>query len=132
MLAYFILTVLIIPGDYWIIEPAHFGMIAALPEELVNGALRLPTLLAFSYHKKLEAAFSVRLQACGVLGGHFHVTADHDGAYATLKHQAMMIICMIYILGYILTGVKPAYMLAAVYFIGGGHHADAVCPVCKI
>ncbi len=28
-----------------------------------------------------------------------------------LKHQAMMIICMIYILGYILTGVKPIHML---------------------
>lgn len=114
VLAYFILTVLIIPGDYLIIEPAHFAHdFRHCLAGLVNGALCLLTLLAFSYHKKLTPYFphaSMLVVFWAVISMSWLTMTVHTPA---LKHQAMMIICMIYILGYILTGVKPAHMLAA-------------------
>lgn len=112
VLTYFVLTVLIIPGDYWIIQKEHFShdFITCLLG-LVNGALCLLTLYAFSRYNILKAYFahaSMFIVFWAVLSMTWLTMTVYTEA---LKHQAMMIICMIYILGYILTGVKPIHML---------------------
>lgn len=112
VLAYFILTVLMIPGDYWIIDKAHFAHdFMHCLAGLVNGALCLLTLFVFSHYKKLTPYFphaAMCVVFWAVVSMSWLTMTVHTPA---LKHQAMMIICMIYILGYILTGVKPVHML---------------------
>ena len=112
VLTYFILTLLMIPGDYWIIEKAYFShdFVRCLAG-LVNGALCLGLLYVFAHYKKLNHYFphaSMVLVFWAVLSMSWLTMTVYTPA---LKHQAMMIICMIYILGYILTGVKPVHML---------------------
>ncbi|BCU65416.1 hypothetical protein F941_00960 [Acinetobacter bouvetii DSM 14964 = CIP 107468] len=112
VLTYFILTLLMIPGDYWIIEKAYFShdFVRCLAG-LVNGALCLGLLYVFAHYKKLNHYFphaSMVLVFWAVISMSWLTMTVYTPA---LKHQAMMIICMIYILGYILTGVKPAHML---------------------
>lgn len=112
VLTYFILIMLIVPGDYWIIDKQFFthDFIHCLLG-LVNGAVSLLLLYAFAQHTKLKAYFS---QASLFIV--FWLVVSMTWLTMTvyteaLKHQAMMIICMIYILGYIITGVKPMHML---------------------
>lgn len=112
VLIYFILTLLIIPGDYWIIDKAFFphDFIHCLAG-LVNGSLCLFTLYVFAHHPKLNPYFPHAAMAVvfwAVISMSWLTMTVYTEA---LKHQAMMIICMIYILGYILTGVKPVHML---------------------
>lgn len=112
VLAYFILILLIIPGDYWIIEQAYFAhdFIHCLAG-LANGALSLLMLYVFAHHQKLKPYFPHAAMAVvfwSVISMSWLTMTVYTPA---LKHQAMMIICMIYILGYILTGVKPVQML---------------------
>jgi diguanylate cyclase (GGDEF)-like protein len=112
VLTYFILTLLMIPGDYWIIEKAYFShdFVRCLAG-LVNGALCLGLLYVFAHYKKLNHYFphaSMFLVFWAVISMSWLTMTVYTPA---LKHQAMMIICMIYILGYILTGVKPVHML---------------------
>lgn len=112
VLAYFILMVLIIPGDYWIIDKAYFAkdFIHCLAG-LANGALCLLTLFFFSHHKKLSPYFphvAMFIVFWAVVSMSWLTMTVNTAA---LKHQAMMIICMIYVLGFILTGVKPIHML---------------------
>ena len=112
VLTYFILTLLMIPGDYWIIEKAYFShdFVRCLAG-LVNGALCLGLLYVFAHYKKLNHYFphaSMVLVFWAVISMSWLTMTVYTPA---LKHQAMMIICMIYILGYILTGVKPVHML---------------------
>lgn len=112
VLTYFILIMLIVPGDYWIIDKQFFvhDFIHCLLGQ-VNGAVSLLLLYAFAQHAKLKAYFS---QASLFIV--FWLVVSMTWLTMTvyteaLKHQAMMIICMIYILGYIITGVKPMQML---------------------
>ena len=112
VLTYFILTLLMIPGDYWIIEKAYFShdFVRCLAG-LVNGALCLGLLYVFAHYKKLNHYFphaSMVIVFWAVISMSWLTMTVYTPA---LKHQAMMIICMIYILGYILTGVKPVHML---------------------
>ncbi len=112
VLTYFILTLLMIPGDYWIIEKAYFShdFVRCLAG-LVNGALCLGLLYVCAHYKKLNHYFphaSMVLVFWAVISMSWLTMTVYTPA---LKHQAMMIICMIYILGYILTGVKPVHML---------------------
>ena len=112
VLTYFILIMLIVPGDYWIIDKQFFAhdFIHCLLS-LLNGAVSLLLLYAFAQHTKLKAYFS-QASLFIVFWLVISMTWLTMTVYTeALKHQAMMIICMIYILGYIITGVKPMHML---------------------
>ncbi|OOW15057.1 GGDEF domain-containing protein [Acinetobacter sp. MF4640] len=111
VLAYFIFAILTIPGDYWIIEQSHFkqDFIHCLLG-LLNGAVWLLFLYIFSHFTKLKAFFAYAAMFavfCAVVSTTWLTMSVHTEA---LRHQAMMIICMIYVLGFLLTGVKPGYV----------------------
>ena len=111
VLVYFIFAVLIIPGDYWIIEQSHFkeDFIHCLLG-LLNGATCLLFLYVFSHFVKLKPFFAYAalfVVFWAVVSTTWLTMSVHTEA---LRHQAMMIICMIYVLGYLLTGVKPLYV----------------------
>jgi len=112
VLSYFVFMVVMIPSDYWIIDQQYFvhdfmqTMFA-----LVNGGLCLLALFFFAYFPKLRPYFA---HAAMVLK--FWAIVSMSWLTMTvetveLQHQAMAILCIIYILGYILTGVKPFNML---------------------
>ena len=112
VLTYFILIVFIISGDYWIIDQTHFthDFIRCLLG-LLNGAFCLLTLFVFSRYKKLIPYFShaaMFVVFWAIISMSWLTMTIYTPA---LKQQSMMIICMIYILGFILTGVKPIQML---------------------
>ncbi|WP_180135539.1 diguanylate cyclase [Acinetobacter sp. YH12070] len=112
VLIYFVLTMLIIPGDYWIINQQHFvhDFIRCLLGQL-NGALCLLALYTFARYDRLKPYFSLASMFVvfwAVISMSWLTMTVYTEA---LKHQAMMILCMIYILSYILTGVKPVQML---------------------
>lgn len=112
VLVYFILTMLVIPGDYWIIQPQHFwhDFIRCLLG-LLNGGLCLLTLFFFAHYKILRRYFAYAAMAL-VFWASLSMTWLTMTVYTeALKYQAMMIICIIYIMGYVLTGVKPFHML---------------------
>lgn len=112
VLVYFILTMLVIPGDYWIIQPQHFwhDFIRCLLG-LLNGGLCLLTLFFFAHYKILRRYFAYAAMAL-VFWAILSMTWLTMTVYTeALKYQAMMIICIIYIMGYVLTGVKPFHML---------------------
>lgn len=111
VLAYFIFAILTIPGDYWIIEQSHFkqDFIHCLLG-LLNGAVSLLFLYVFSHFVKLKPFFAYAAMFAvfwAVVSTTWLTMSVHTEA---LRHQAMMIICMIYVLGYLLTGVKPGYV----------------------
>ena len=111
VLAYFIFAILTLPGDYWIIEQSHFkqDFIHCLLG-LLNGAVCLLFLYVFSHFVKLKPFFAYAAMFAvfwAVVSTTWLTMSVHTEA---LRHQAMMIICMIYVLGYLLTGVKPGYV----------------------
>ena len=111
VLAYFIFAILTIPGDYWIIEQSHFkqDFIHCLLG-LLNGAVCFLFLYVFSHFVKLKPFFAYAAMFAvfwAVVSTTWLTISVHTEA---LRHQAMMIICMIYVLGYLLTGVKPGYV----------------------
>lgn len=111
VLAYFVFAILTIPGDYWIIEQSHFkqDFIHCLLG-LLNGAVCLLFLYVFSHFVKLKPFFAYAAMFAvfwAVVSTTWLTMSVHTEA---LRHQAMMIICMIYVLGYLLTGVKPGYV----------------------
>ena len=111
VLAYFVFAILMIPGDYWIIEHSHFkqDFIHCLLG-LLNGAVCLLFLYVFSHFVKLKPFFAYAAMFAvfwAVVSTTWLTMSVHTEA---LRHQAMMIICMIYVLGYLLTGVKPGYV----------------------
>ena len=112
VLTYFILTMLIVPGDYWIIDKAYFAHdFIHCTLGLINGAVSLLILYGFAHYAKLKPYFS---HASFFV--FFWLVVSMTWLTMTvyteaLKHQAMMILCMIYILGFIITGAKPAHML---------------------
>lgn len=111
VLAYFIFAIFTIPGDYWIIEQSHFkqDFIHCLLG-LLNGAVCLLFLYVFSHFVKLKPFFAYAAMFAvfwAVVSTTWLTMSVHTEA---LRHQAMMIICMIYVLGFLLTGVKPGYV----------------------
>ena len=112
VLIYFIITVLMITGDYWIIDRNFFkhDFIHSLLG-LVNGAFCLLTLFFFAHYKILRPYYAYAAMAMI-----FWATVSMTWLTMTVhtevfRHQAMMIISMIYIMGFVLTGVKPFHML---------------------
>ena len=112
VLAYFIFTVVMVPSDYWIIDQQYFvhDFVQSM-FGLLNGALCLLALFFFASSAKARPYFShasmIIMFWAIVSTTWLTVTVET----VALQHQAMAIVCIIYILAYILTGVKPFYML---------------------
>ena len=112
VLIYFIITVLMITGDYWIIDRNFFkhDFIHSLLG-LVNGAFCLMTLFFFAHYKILRPYYAYAAMAMifwAIVSMTWLTMTVHTEVF---RHQAMMIISMIYIMGFVLTGVKPFHML---------------------
>ncbi|NWK52052.1 GGDEF domain-containing protein [Acinetobacter sp. SwsAc5] len=112
VLIYFIITVLMITGDYWIIDRNFFkhDFIHSLLG-LVNGAFCLLTLFFFAHYKILRPYYAYAAMAMifwAIMSMTWLTMTVHTEVF---RHQAMMIISMIYIMGFVLTGVKPFHML---------------------
>lgn len=112
VLIYFIITLLMITGDYWIIDRNFFkhDFIHSLLG-LVNGAFCLLTLFFFAHYKILRPYYAYAAMAMifwAIVSMTWLTMTVHTEVF---RHQAMMIISMIYIMGFVLTGVKPFHML---------------------
>lgn len=112
VLIYFIITVLMITGDYWIIDRNFFkhDFIHSLLG-LVNGAFCLLTLFFFAHYKILRPYYAYAAMAMifwAIVSMTWLTMTVHTEVF---RHQAIMIISMIYIMGFVLTGVKPFHML---------------------
>lgn len=112
VLIYFIITVLMITGDYWIIDRNFFkhDFIHSLLG-LVNGAFCLLPLFFFAHYKILRPYYAYAAMAMifwAIVSMTWLTMTVHTEVF---RHQAMMIISMIYIMGFVLTGVKPFHML---------------------
>ena len=116
VLIYFIITVLMITGDYWIIDRNFFkhDFIHSLLG-LVNGAFCLLTLFFFAHYKILRPYYAYAAMAmifwAIVSMTWLTMTMTMTMLTEVFRYQAMMIISMIYIMGFVLTGVKPFHML---------------------
>ena len=112
VLIYFIITVLMITGDYWIIDRnflKHDFIHSLLG--LVNGAFCLLTLFFFAHYKILRPYYAYAAMAMifwAIVSMTWLTMTVHTEVF---RHQAIMIISMIYIMGFVLTGVKPFHML---------------------
>ena len=112
VLIYFIITVLIITGDYWLIDRNFFkhDFIHSLLG-LVNGAFCLLTLFFFAHYKILRAYYPYAAMALTFWAIVSMTWLTMTMLTEVFRYQAMMIISMIYIMGFVLTGVKPFHML---------------------
>lgn len=112
VLIYFIITVLIITGDYWLIDRNFFkhDFIHSLLG-LVNGAFCLLTLFFFAHYKILRAYYPYAAMALTFWAIVSMTWLTMTMLTEAFRYQAMMIISMIYIMGFVLTGVKPFHML---------------------
>ncbi|UIZ56765.1 GGDEF domain-containing protein [Acinetobacter sp. SCLZS86] len=112
VLIYFIITVMIITGDYWIIDRNFFkhDFIHSLLG-LVNGAFCLLTLFFFAHYKILRSYYAYAAMAMTFWAIVSMTWLTMTVLTEVFRYQAMMIISMIYIMGFVLTGVKPFHML---------------------
>lgn len=112
VLIYFIITVLMITGDYWIIDRNFFkhDFIHSLLG-LVNGAFCLLTLFFFAHYKILRSYYPYAAMALTFWAIVSMTWLTMTMLTEVFRYQAMMIISMIYIMGFVLTGVKPFHML---------------------
>ncbi|GJC30375.1 GGDEF domain-containing protein [Acinetobacter sp. KAM398] len=112
VLIYFIITVMIITGDYWIIDRNFFkhDFIHSLLG-LVNGAFCLLSLFFFAHYKILRAYYPYAAMALTFWAIVSMTWLTMTVITEVFRYQAMMIISMIYIMGFVLTGVKPFHML---------------------
>ena len=112
VLIYFIITVLIITGDYWLIDRNFFkhDLIHSLLG-LVNGAFCLLTLFFFAHYKILRPYYAYAAMALTFWAIVSMTWLTMTMLTEVFRYQAMMIISMIYIMGFVLTGVKPFHML---------------------
>ena len=112
VLIYFIITVLMITGDYWLIDRNFFihDFIHSLLG-LVNGAFCLLTLFFFAHYKILRPYYAYAAMALTFWAIVSMTWLTMTMLTEAFRYQAMMIISMIYIMGFVLTGVKPFHML---------------------
>jgi hypothetical protein len=112
VLTYFIFLLVMVPTDYWIIDSQYFVHdFVRCMLGLINGSLALLAFYFFSCLPKIKHFFP---QASMLLMFWMIVSTSYltmSIQTVSLQHQSMAIITIIYILGYILTGVKPLQML---------------------
>lgn len=112
VLSYFIFILVILPSDYWVIDKQylkHDFLNCSLG--LANGALCLLVLFSFSHFPKLRPYFapaSMVLMFWAMVSMSWLTLTVETVA---LRQQGMAILCMIYIMGSLITGVKPFQML---------------------
>ena len=112
VLVYFIFIVVMVPTDYFIIDQQYFldDFFRSLIS-LTNVGLCLLILFFFAYFSKLRPYFtyaSIFLMFWAIVSTSWLTMTAKT---IELQHQAMAIVGIIYILSYILTGVKPIYLL---------------------
>ncbi len=112
VLSYFIFVLVILPSDYWVIDKQylkHDFLYCSLG--LANGALSLWVLFAFSHFPKLRPYFSPASMALMFWAMISMSWLTLTVETIALRQQGMAILCMIYIMGALITGVKPFQML---------------------
>ncbi|RKG33358.1 GGDEF domain-containing protein [Acinetobacter guerrae] len=112
LVTYIIFILFTVPGDYMVIEQRYFvsDFIRCILS-VINGAVCLLTYFAFAMIPSLKpyfykAACFIVLWAI-VLTSILMMTVQSEA----LKNQAMLLISFIYMLGFILSGLKPIHML---------------------
>ncbi|MDN5511544.1 GGDEF domain-containing protein [Acinetobacter sp.] len=112
ILSYFMFMLVMIPSDYWIIDQQYFAHdFVQCVVGLVNGGLCLLFLFCISYFPKLRAYFaqaSMALMFWAIISIAWTTITVKTIA---MQHQAMAIICIIYIIAPLITGVKPIQIL---------------------
>ncbi|MFZ0022297.1 GGDEF domain-containing protein [Acinetobacter sp.] len=112
VLAYFLFLVVMIPTDYWSISKEYFVHDFVLCMlGLLNGGVSLIIFYMFSCLPKIKRFFP---QASMLLVFWVQVSISCINMSIktdALQHQSMAIVTIVYILGYILTGIKPIQML---------------------
>ncbi len=112
ILVYFVGMLIIIPTDYWIIDKRYFVRdFAFCLLGLINGGITLFIFYLFSSLPKLKPYFHTAslvlifwaLVSISCLTMSIQTVA--------MKPQSMAIVTIIYVLGYILTGVKPVQLM---------------------
>ncbi|CAB1214541.1 GGDEF domain-containing protein [Acinetobacter bouvetii] len=114
ILSYFIFILVIVPSDYWVVDKRFFKHdFLNCMLGLANGALCLITLYVFSHFSKLRPYFaqaSMMIMFWAIVSmSWLTLTVDT----VALRQQGLAIICMIYIVSSLITGVKPFHMLIA-------------------
>ena len=112
--SYLLFAGLILPGDFWLsgrqflsadFLQCLFGML--------NGALCLLALYSFARFKALRPYFyyaALGLMSWAIVSSCLmSMTFDT----ATLKQQTVIIVCFIYMLGFMISGARPVHMLLA-------------------
>lgn len=112
VLSYFILVILVIPSDYWVIEPEHFktDTIQCLLG-LLNGALCLLSLYFFASIERLKPIYPYAALVIVFWAISSMAILTLTVNTVALKQQALAVICIVYTLSYIITGVKPLHLL---------------------
>ncbi|MCU4415131.1 GGDEF domain-containing protein [Acinetobacter sp. WU_MDCI_Axc73] len=112
LVTYIIFMLLTVPGDYLVIEKQYFisDFVRCLLS-VTNGAVCLLVYVAFAKLSSLrsyfyQAAYMIVLWAI-VVTSILMMTVQSEA----LKNQAMLLISFIYMLGFILSGLKPIHML---------------------
>ena len=112
VLSYFVFMIVMMATDYWVVDRQYFVVdYVQCVVGLANGGLSLLLLYFFASHKTLQPYFLY-----GAIGIFFWVTLSMACLTITVRtqafqQQALSIICIVYILGYLITGVRPLYML---------------------
>ncbi|QIC64690.1 GGDEF domain-containing protein [Acinetobacter schindleri] len=112
LLIYFIGILILIPTDYWIIDKQYFvhDFVLSLIG-IINGGISLFVFYLFSSLERLKPFFqpaSLVLIFWALVSISCLTMSIQTAA---LQHQSMAIVTIIYVLGYILTGVKPIQMM---------------------
>jgi hypothetical protein len=111
VLSYFLFMLIMISSDFWIVAPDNFVKdFIQCVLGLVNGGLCLLIMFFFASIERLRPHFAQA--SMGLLFWLVLSTSWLTMTVSTpaLRDQAMAILCIVYILGYILTGIKPLLM----------------------
>lgn len=103
---------MILPSDYWVIDQQYLGHdFLNCSLGLANGALCLLVLFSFSHFSKLRPYFSLASMALMFWAMISMSWLTLTVKTIALQQQGMAILCMIYIMGSLISGVKPFQML---------------------
>ncbi len=110
--AYLLFTALVLPGDYWLSSQRFFSADFLLCiVAMFNGAVSLLTLYGFARSKLLQPYFYQA--ALGLMLWTIISSCLLSMSFATpaLKYQSAIVLCFIYMLGFMISGVRPLHML---------------------
>lgn len=112
LLSYFIFVLVVIPSDYGIINRSVFAHdFTHCVLSIMNGGLCLLLLFCFAAQPKLQRYFlhaSLLIMFWGIVSIAWLIVTVQT---IELQHQAMAVIAIIYMLSYVISGIKPTYIL---------------------